>query len=350
MTHDPSQPMLTGSEGPEALTGRVVVESVSCERCSYDLRGLAATGACPECGRSVQSSLARWIDPEFHHLPRITNPRAVAFGLRWLANWMTLSVLAWTIGTVLTQLPFLMLDNSAASTALLPAWIRHSVELGSWCILAAPVCAVLATPALFALAPLRCAQQTKKAWSIIYLFAFGLLLWSMAMVLQQWIAPGQGLHLLVRSTTDAGRSGHWEIFSLLLTLSPLPGGWLLLFGVRSLLGELGKRSRIFRTATSKRQYVLDLIWATLFWTGGIVLQFGGGGLGVSLPVTCGSILRLVAGGFVLVGVLYLWLNLRWIASPLAVPPPRLRSLLSPMPGADQAPASSAGNAPPDSSR
>ncbi|MCH2147855.1 MAG: hypothetical protein MK095_00280 [Phycisphaerales bacterium] len=343
MSHESIPTVLSGSDGPEVLDGRVVVSTVSCERCGYDVRGLPATGACPECGRSVQSSLARWIDPEFHQLPQVANPTAVAFGLWWLATLMLVSFLAWAFGMVLTQTPFLLFDTSGVSNTLLPGWFHASTDLGGWLLLASPACSLLAIPVVFALTPLRKSERVAKAWKIIGLLLSGLVLWTIAMVLQLWIPPGGGLHHLARAATDSGHNGSWELGSLILTLSPLPGGCLLLFGFRSLLGELGRRSRLFRTATTKRQYVLDLIWATLFWTGGIVLQYGGGGMGVPLPVTFGSILRTVAGGFLVVGVLYLWLNLRWISTPLATPPPKLRSLLSDPPGEAAGPASSAGN-------
>lgn len=346
MTNQPTPTVLSGSDGPEVLDGRVVVATVSCERCGYDVRGLPAIGACPECGRSVQSSLRRWIDPEFHHLPQVANPRAVAFGLRWFANLMLISVFAWAIGMVLIQTPFLLVDASGVSNSLLPGWFHTAVGFGSWLLMLSPLCALVSAATFPALAPLRYSEHAGKVWSILGLLFFGVVLWTVAMALQQRILPGGDLHHLARAASAPGQNGRWELGSLLLTLSPLPGGWLLLFGVRALFGELGRRSRIFRTATTKRQYVLDLIWATLFWTGGIVLQYGGGGAGVPLPVTFGSILRLVAGGFLLVGVLYLWLNFKWIASPLATPPPKLRSLLSDPSPPELGPASSAGNGTP----
>ncbi|MCH2162841.1 MAG: hypothetical protein MK085_13350 [Phycisphaerales bacterium] len=296
----------------------------------------------------MQSSLARWIDPEFHQLPDLTNPRAVAFGLQWFAACMAISFITWTLGMVMTQGPFSLEQVQAGSTSLQPGWSRTIIALGGWVLLASPVLGLLAAPSVFMLAPLRRMQDAGKAWRIIVLLAVGLLLWFIAMVLQTWIQPGGGLHQVTRAAAESGRSGQWDTALALATLAPLPGGWVLLFGIRSLLGELGRRSRTFRTATTKRQYVLDLIWATLFWSGGILLQYGGGGLGVTMPVTVGTILRLVAGGFVLVGVVYLWVNLRWIGRPRAVPPPRLRSLLAPDPNAVAGSASSAGSTPLDS--
>ena len=344
MTHDPNQPVLHGSDGPEVLSGRIVIESIPCERCGYDIRGLPADGSCPECGRSVQSSLARWIDPEFHRLPDLSNPRVVARGLHWLAIGLATSFIAWVLGMMMTQAMF-DLEQDYLAEAIQPGWFRSLITLGTWLLLLSPLLALLAFPGLIMLGPLRRLDNARKAWSIIVLLAFGLLLWFISMVLQNWISPGEGLHQLTRAASDTGRRGQWNTGVALLTLAPLPGGWLLLFGIRSLLGELGRRSRTFRTATTKRQYVVDLVWATLFWSGGILLQYGGGGLGVTLPVTVGSILRLVSGGFVLVGVVYLWVNLRWIAKPLSTPPPRLRSLLGPDPGGSVAAASSAGIGP-----
>ena len=296
----------------------------------------------------MQSSLARWIDPEFHQLPDLSNPRAVARGMQWFVLCAACSFIAWTLGMVMTQALF-DLQQSYRSLAVQSGWSRTVIAVGGWLLLVAPALALLALPSLFMLAPLRRIENSRKAWTIIVLLASGLLLWFVSMVLQNWIQPGAGLHQLARAAAESGRRGQWNTGVALITLAPLPGGWLLLFGTRSLFGELGRRSRTFRTATTKRQYVLDLIWATLFWSGGILLQYGGGGLGVALPVTVGAVLRFVAGGFVLVGVVYLWVNLRWIARPLATPPPRLRSLLTPDPAASSGSASSAGSTPPDSS-
>ena len=46
-------------EPPPPLTAAesIVVHSVACTRCGYNLRGLSATGKCPECGWSVDASL-----------------------------------------------------------------------------------------------------------------------------------------------------------------------------------------------------------------------------------------------------------------------------------------------------
>ena len=34
-----------------------VTHELSCARCGYILRGLAASGACPECGEAIETSL-----------------------------------------------------------------------------------------------------------------------------------------------------------------------------------------------------------------------------------------------------------------------------------------------------
>ncbi len=278
----------------------------------------------------MRESLARWIDPEVHRHPTIANPRMVAIGLQWFTLMLCLSFLSWVVGMALSHAPFSWFDipSTPPCPSCWPGWVRDTVQIGNWILLASIVLAVLSIPVLAALAPLRRSQRRKQAWRIIAMLGTGLILWACAMILQLYIEPGYSLVDLAREASDLGQGGHWSTRDVILTCSPLPGGWLLLLGIRSLMSELGHRSRTFRTSTTKRQYVLDVVWATFFWASGTLLQYVGGGLGIPLPVTFGMILRLISGAFITVGVLYLVMNLTWIAKAMGAPPPRLRSLLS----------------------
>ncbi|MEE3002611.1 MAG: hypothetical protein VX908_07960 [Planctomycetota bacterium] len=330
MNPDSSNPFLQGIDGPEPLSGRTVVSHVPCAGCSYELRGLHADSSCPECGRLVRESLARWIDPEVHRHPTIANPRMVATGLHWFTLMLCISFLSWVVGMAFSHAPFGWFDvpSTPPCPSCWPAWVRGTVQIGNWLLVASTVLAFLSIPALAALAPLRRSQRRKQAWRIITMLGTGLILWACAMLLQFYIEPGYSLFDLARETSDLGQGGQWSTRDLIVTCSPLPGGWLLLLGIRSLMSELGHRSRTFRTSTTKRQYVLDVVWATFFWASGAALQYVGGGMGIPLPVTFGMILRLISGAFIIVGVLYLVMNLTWIAKAMGAPPPRLRSLLS----------------------
>ncbi|MBM43878.1 MAG: hypothetical protein CMJ36_02545 [Phycisphaerae bacterium] len=312
-----------------------MVSHVPCAGCSYELRGLPAEGSCPECGWLVQDSLARWIDPEVHRHPTIANPRMVARGLQWLTWTLCLSFICWVLGMLLSHAPFSWFDvpSIPPCPSCWPGWVQAAIDLGSWMLWASVVMAVMSIPSLLALAPLRHSQRRREAWRIIGILGAGVLLWIPALVFQISIDPGHSLLELAREGSDLGQAGRWSTRELLITCSPLPGGWLLLLGIRVLLSELGQRSRTFRTSTTRRQYVLDVIWATFFWAAGALLQYIGGGLGIPLPVTFGMILKLISGAFITVGALYLVMNLTWVAKAMGAPPPRLRSLLSEDPAA-----------------
>ena len=254
----------------------------------------------------------------------------VATGLHWFTLMLCISFLSWVVGMAFTHAPFGWFDvpSTPPCPSCWPAWVRGTVQIGNWLLVASTVLAFLSIPALAALAPLRRSQRRKQAWRIITMLGAGLILWACAMLLQFYIEPGYSLFDLARETSDLGQGGQWSTRDLIVTCSPLPGGWLLLLGIRSLMSELGHRSRTFRTSTTKRQYVLDVVWATFFWASGAALQYVGGGMGIPLPVTFGMILRLISGAFIIVGILYLVMNLTWIAKAMGAPPPRLRSLLS----------------------
>lgn len=63
-----------------------IADDLSCVGCGYNLRGVAASGRCPECGSDVEKSLYV-----------LAKPRQVAAGLRAVAwSYLTLTVLAAT--------------------------------------------------------------------------------------------------------------------------------------------------------------------------------------------------------------------------------------------------------------
>ena len=241
-----------------------------------------------------------------------SNPRVVARGLHWLAIGLATSFIAWVLGMMMTQAMF-DLEQDYLAEAIQPGWFRSLITLGTWLLLLSPLLALAGGSRPDHAWPTSSAGQRTQGLehhrvvglrpaALVHLDGVAELDFA-----RRRAAPVDPRHLghgpawsveYRRGVVDAGATAGWLVA---VVRHPIVAGV-----------NLGG-SRTFRTATTKRQYVVDLVWATLFWSGGILLQYGGGGLGVSLPVTVGSILRLVSGGFVLVGVVYLWVNLGWIA-------------------------------------
>ena len=100
--------------------------------------------------------------------------------------------------------------------------------------------------------------------------------------------------------------------------------------------EVGTRSRLFRTDLIRRQRVRDLVAGIVFIELGVVLYTIGGWQttrGASswgdMFQTFGIAVSLVASLLVLVGLIYLCMNLFWIRQALLSPPRRLREYLDP---------------------
>ena len=62
---------------PRRWAHATVSASLHCRHCGYDLRGLDASGRCPECGFDVWSSVVHTVDPTSSRLPSLRNPIAV---------------------------------------------------------------------------------------------------------------------------------------------------------------------------------------------------------------------------------------------------------------------------------
>ena len=93
--------IILGADGPETLHARRIARSFECVGCAYDLQGLEAMGACPECGTQIRRSILETIDPTVHSMPEIQTPGAVAMGLRLFAWSMAVSFLCLIVGSIL---------------------------------------------------------------------------------------------------------------------------------------------------------------------------------------------------------------------------------------------------------
>ena len=328
MTESSDPTILIGADGPESLDGRRIVETLACVSCTYDLRGLEATGACPECGVLIRQSILRSIDPEVHRMPRVDRPAFVAFGVRWFFGAMGLSFCLWIVSGILVNLVVEWNEMLQVQSTAWPSSVRNLVGIGRLVAFMSMAAAAVAIAGPWFMRSMASSKVSGKSLRILLQLAIGACLWLVALLLQDAREPGAVMAVFARESTSIGSRGTWLVTPLLITLSPMVGGCILLLAIRSFFGEMGRRSREFRQATTKRQKVLDVLWASLFWCMGAGLQFVGAGNGLPTLVTFGTVVRFISGLLVAIGIIYLLMNLRWIAFSLATPPPRLKSILS----------------------
>jgi hypothetical protein len=294
-SNNPTATHLESIDGPVELTGRAIGVSMPCPMCGYDLRGAPATGQCAECGCGIQQVLASAIDPASHRLPPLADPRAVGDGLVLITAGLTAGVVVPIVG---------MLCAGAAAQGrrigVSSAVVEHFVSL------AAVVVAVLGLGGCWFMRPRDNGSLQKTALRAVVLVVVGTLVMAI------------GLKAMLRTDVLFGSLG----------LGSAGVGLLLgLGGVRLVLVEAGRRCRLFRTATFRRQRIPTLMLAaglaTVFLVGARLARHFGE---ETMDLTLGA-LGLTVACILAVGLTYLVANAVWIRRDLCQPPPRLASLL-----------------------
>lgn len=292
---------LLPAPGPIATPSRsIVITSVHCRRCGYDLKGLPSSGRCSECGLEVIETITHLVDPEASRLPRLRDPRGVGTGL---------------LGVAMTYL-------LVASIVLLPRAVPALMELGGaqlptldWPIPPRVVASAVGLVGLWWLhlllrspaeAPVEDARRSTR-WLI-----WGQVGWSLGV-----LAPMLG----------AWAGVHQRLPAALLETVPVPFAIAALIGLRGLLQIVGLRSRAYRNAQGGRQSIDALIGAVLTGTLGNVASAVGTWRGWVWLEIVGQTIFAVSAALLLLGLLYLIVNCWWIRSSLRKPPPRLDELL-----------------------
>lgn len=332
MAPEQDSAIILGVDGPETLRGRRIARSFDCVGCAYDLQGLDAMGACPECGTSIRRSILGSIDPTVHSLPEIRKPGSVAWGLRLFTWSMAISFLCLLVGSVLQHQSIEWNDLLRMQPETWPRSVHAMVTIGNVLHFIGLAVAMTAVIGVVCMLPLTESQASTRSLRMLARLFFGCLLWMATLLLLFDRLPGAAFGVLAREALESRVAPSVLVEQLVLTLSPLVGGGIVLFGVRSFFGELGRRSREFRTATTKRQKVVDVLIASAIWCLGVVLQLIGAINKQPTLVTLGTVVRFIAGLLVVIGIAYLVMNLLWIARSLAAPPPRLTTLLTPAAG------------------
>ena len=322
---------MLGADGPESLRDRRIDRSFRCVGCGYDLQGLEAMGVCPECGMSIRRSIRETIDPTVHSLPEIKSPATVAKGLRLFAWGMSVSVLGLIAGGVLQHQPLEWNDVFPFQPDTWPRSVRNMIAVGNVLFLVGILAACTTIVGLVWMRPLAVSQRTTRSARMLVRLFIGCGLWTIGLLLLFDRLPGTSFEVLASKALNTRTKEvvlDTIMYRFLLELLPLVGGCIVLLGIRSFFGELGRRSREFRTATSKRQKVIDVLVAMGIWVVGALLQLIGAIERQSALVTLGTVVRFISGLLVVIGIVYLMMNLLWIARALASPPPRLTSLLT----------------------
>jgi len=287
---------LEGIDGPVELAGRAICVSMPCPMCGYDLRGAPATGHCAECGCDIQGVLASAIDPQTHRLPPLADPRAVGDGLVLITGGLAAGVVLPIVG--------MLCAGAAAQSgrdAVSVAVVQHSVTVAAVVVLA------LGAMGCWLLRPRERGSLQRAARRAVILVGLGML------------ALGVGLQAMVMQDPEVALSG----------LAASGVGLLLgLGGVRQVLVEAGRRCRLFRTATFRRQRIptlmLAAVLAAVFLIGARVARLFDA---ETIDLTLGA-LGLTLTSMLAVGLTYLVANALWIRRDLRQPPPRLVDLLS----------------------
>ncbi len=300
-----------GAEGPEPLVGRIVVESLPCVQCGYDLHGIRAEGQCSECGLSVPLSLAGSIDPEAHRLPPMTNPRAVGGGLVLAAGGLAVAVtlvFAWAAAFMPLIWRPEMFSGKLAVRSLRGIPFEPVTTMG----VAACISILVGVVAWLSLRPESASHANRPRNRSLRRLLVGFLLLAVAFAVMPWFIAARSVAALLISPD-----------------LPIVGVVLALWGLQGILAEVGARSRVFRRSGVRRQRIPTLIASlgimAVCWLGMTVSERCGSESGTVIFLTLGLTSFFVA----LVGHWYLFINTIWIHRALKEPPPRLTSLLSP---------------------
>lgn len=272
-----------------------------CRRCCYNLYGLHAEGACPECGLDTWETILHTVDPTASRLPRLRDPRAVGNALLWLMVCLVGGSMLLVLRPVAQWID-----------ALDPAGVRNFER---W----APVeffflAGVLGLTALLGVKWFaRPAGEESDASVVrdVRRLRYGLVAWAVFVItigLLEW------------------RSASRPVIDL-LWLGVAGGAVVALLGVRGVLRVIGLRSREYRTARGGRQGIRAMIAAIAGTAAGQVLRLLAEVTGLELMATLGIAVGAICTLMVVIGLFYLVVNAWWIRRSLRCPPPRLDELI-----------------------
>lgn len=294
---------MPAGQGVGEWSRSVIAQSLHCRRCGYDLRGLAPTGKCPECGTDIWETILVTVDPAASRLPAIRNPHRVGDGL------VLLMVCIFVAGLGYLSRPFALWIDSLQllGQVRLSEWTRPGLPMMSGLV------GLIGLLGVAMIAPPPGKEPAGPVWRDVWLLALGLACWSLLVCLQGWLE-------LIRVDPE---------ISLLVQLLTCPAAIVGLRGLQGVMQIIGMRSREYRTSRGGRQSAQAMIAAFIFNAAGILLLlvdelwFRRSGIE---PIA--TMMVRVSQVMLLIGAAYLVVNTLWIRRALRRPPPTLDSLVS----------------------
>lgn len=291
---------------PEAVIRR----PLRCAQCGYDLEGLPARGACPECGCEIVVSLARRLDLDGPP----ARPAPEARRLAWALMLGALGILGASMRTV-EFAARAVLDEYSARGAVGARMLSALDTAADLLQLAALAGALLGLVALAAMLPWRGERRLLRT-RLVGSGAFAM-----------WVA------LIVPPAATVG-----------VAATALPAA-LALLALSPLLRELGPLSRVYRSRSSAKQRIDELLLAVVI--AGVAAAVGAFAADAASDDTTIALLQIAAAasaGLAIIGFGYLALNCAWILRATLSPDPTLAEVL-----ADEGPDMQAPAAPRDRS-
>lgn len=288
---------------PASLSGHVVSAEIHCRHCGYNLYGLPAGGACPECGLETWETILHTVDPASSRLPRLRDPKGVGNALVALSSALLLGALALAARPVVGWL------DRVEALGPLSSWMRwlqvtHQFASATAVVIAA----IIGLIAARRLGRPPAEEPAVRVQRDLRLIAAGLVGASLLVV-------------LAAVMEEAGASGTAVTSIELLLVVPAVAG---LAGLGGILDAIGRRSREYRTARGGRQGVTAMIAAVLFLAAGRALELAA--LDWRAQVI-GTTVSSIGALMLLIGLAYLAVNTWWIRRSLRRPPPRLEEIL-----------------------
>lgn len=280
------------------LERTLIAAELRCGRCGYNLRGLSPLGKCPECGHDIWATVVRTIDPAASRLPKLTNPKAVAWATLWIMLSAAMSAFLLAFGSVRDAL-------NVSHSGILGIATEHLA-------MAACVTALSGEIGVLILAPPRGKERSSTLWVRIWLLAIGFIAWAACNYWWSTLVAGSstpGAQMIVRIVMAAS----WVIA---------------LLGIDGILKAIGQRSRAYRTARGGRQSAQGMIAACAALCLGALVQ-GLARMNV-LPRSVemyGNVVAWASALMLLIGLAYMLINTLWIFRALIAPPPPLNALL-----------------------
>ncbi|MGI9012972.1 MAG: hypothetical protein ACR2GY_01840 [Phycisphaerales bacterium] len=280
----------------------VIAAALPCVSCGYNLQGQRVERDCPECGTAVVTSLETALDPQSAELPELAHPRAIGRGLVLVTSMLLLVALAVVLGSALEQPSLLEWRRELGIAGSATIVINTTIAVAS--ILGMIGAVVLIRFAGGAHSVRMGARQLIYGLAVIAVLSVAECLWELG-----WVNLSDG---------PPGR-----LDRALLIVGYASGAMAALYGISAIIREIGQRCRLYRESQLGVQRVLAMIVALVFIIIGCILPL--------LPairthewltrtlfvvVVCSTLM-------VLIGLVYLVMNARWISRAIRHPSRRL---------------------------